>query len=172
MIDTKILHYIRLKILFLSFIVSGTYQRSAFGASIDALCNLTVPIIELSVGELLELEGKSNTKKDTLDSSNEMRNEIKKTATAKGEELYPVPKELWFLCDLITKLGIQQEQLFLQPGLSSEVRIIIDWLDTGLPAEWPKNVSIHSAAETLLLFLESLRIPIIPYNMYTQCLER
>ena len=83
-----------------------------------------------------------------------------------------MPKELWFLCDLITKLGMHQEQLFLQPGLSSEVRLIIDWLDSGLPAEGPNNVSIHSAAETLLLFLESLRIPIVPYNMYAQCLER
>ena len=154
-------------------LTSGTYQRSSFGASIDALCNLTVPIIELSVGEILEIEGKkNNSKKDSVDTLNEVKPETKKTATAKGEELYPVPKELWFLCDLITKLGLQQEQLFLQPGLSSEVRIIIDWLDTGLPADGPANVSIHSSAETLLLFLESLRIPIVPYNMYTQCLER
>jgi len=150
---------------------SGTYQRSCFGASIDALCNLTVPIAELSVGELLELEGTTNVKKDTIDDSAESKT-VKKTASSKGEEKYPVPKELWFLCDLITKLGIQQEQLFLQPGLSSEVRLIIDWLDTGLPADGPANVSIHSAAETLLLFLESLRIPIVPYTMYTQCLER
>ena len=132
-----------------------------------------MPIIELSVGEILEIEGKKTiSKKDSEDSLGDTKSESKKTATAKGEELYPVPKELWFLCDLITKLGMQQEQLFLQPGLSSEVRIIIDWLDTGLPADGPTNVSIHSAAESLLLFLESLRIPIVPYNMYTQCLER
>ena len=156
---------------------SGTYQRSCFGASIDALCNLTVPISELSVGELLELEGTRNGKKEPADDASTKSaltesKADKKTASAKGEERYPVPKELWFLCDLITKLGIQQEQLFLQPGLSSEVRLIIDWLDTGLPADGPANVSIHSAAETLLLFLESLRIPIVPYTMYTQCLER
>ena len=156
-----------------SFHYSGTYQRSSFGASIDALCNLTVPITELTVGELLEIEGTTNiTKKEAADTSDESKSENKKTATSKGEELYPVPKELWFLCDLITKLGMHQEQLFLQPGLSSEVRLIIDWLDSGLPAEGPNNVSIHSAAETLLLFLESLRIPIVPYNMYAQCLER
>lgn len=151
---------------------SGTYQRSCFGASIDALCNLTVPIAELSVGELLELEGTTNGKKDPIDKDSAESKADKKTASAKGEEKYPVPKELWFLCDLITKLGIQQEQLFLQPGLSSEVRLIIGWLDTGLPADGPSNVSIHSAAETLLLFLESLRIPIVPYTMYAQCLER
>ena len=156
-----------------SFLPSGTYQRSCFGASIDALCNLTVPITELSAGELLEIEGTMNTnKKEPCDNVSEGKPENKKTASSKGEEMYPVPKELWFLCDLITKLGMQQEQLFLQPGLSQEVRLIIDWLDTGLPADGPANVSIHSAAETLLLFLESLRVPIVPYNMYTQCLER
>ena len=157
-----------------SFVISGTYQRSSFGASIDALCNLTVPIIELSAGEILEIEGfknETNTLKEN-DSTDTAGGGHKKTAKAKGEELYPVPKELWFLCDLISNLGMQQEQLFLQPGLNSEIRAIRDWLDTGLPVDGPPNVSIHSAAETLLLFLESLRIPIVPYNMYTQCLER
>ena len=73
---------------------------------------------------------------------------------------------------LKTPARLSSDQKNCQPGLSSEVRLIIDWLDSGLPAEGPNNVSIHSAAETLLLFLESLRIPIVPYNMYAQCLER
>jgi len=50
--------------------------------------------------------------------------------------------------------------------------VIRDWLDTGLPASGPAdNVSIHSVAETLLLFLESLRFPVIPFSMYKSCLE-
>ncbi len=40
-------------------------------------------------------------------------------------------KELWFLCDLITALGMHHDQLFLQPGLRSEIILIRDWLDTG-----------------------------------------
>ena len=44
---------------------------------------------------------------------------------------YPVPKELWFLCDLITSLGLHQENLFLQPGLRSEIGQLREWLDTG-----------------------------------------
>ena len=32
------------------------------------------------------------------------------------------------------------------------------------------DVSIHSAADTLLLFLESLREPVIPNSKYNQCL--
>ena len=58
---------------------------------------------------------------------------------------------MWFLCDLITSLGLNQENLFLQPGLRSEIGQLREWLDTGLPVTHP-NVSIHSAAETLLLF--------------------
>jgi hypothetical protein len=34
-----------------------------------------------------------------------------------------------------------------------------------MPVDKP-DVSINSAAETLLLFLESLSEPIIPYNVY------
>ena len=33
--------------------VSGTYKKSSFGASIEALCRLTVPISELSSGAIL-----------------------------------------------------------------------------------------------------------------------
>ena len=55
---------------------------------------------------------------------------------------YPVPKELWFLCDLITSLGLQQENLFLQPGLRSEIGQLREWLDTG--AHWSKNENFNS----------------------------
>jgi len=70
----------------------------------------------------------------------------------------------------MTSLGLSHENLFLQPGLRSEILLIRDWLDTGLPIDKP-NVSIHSAAEALLIFLESLREPIVPYSMYSRCLE-
>ena len=36
-------------------------------------------------------------------------------------EAYPVPKELWFLCDLLTTLGLDREHLFLHPGLRTEI---------------------------------------------------
>ena len=31
-----------------------------------------------------------------------------------AKEPYPVPKELWFLCDIMTSLGLSKENLFLQ----------------------------------------------------------
>ena len=36
-------------------------------------------------------------------------------------EAYPVPKELWFLCDLLKTLGLDREHLFLHPGLRTEI---------------------------------------------------
>lgn len=157
--DILVLHLIGGKDIFVT--VSGTYQRSSFGASIEALCRMTVPIGDLSAGAILALEGvtKSDSSSCQVDGGDMV-----------DEEPYPVPKELWFLCDLITSLGLHQEQLFLQPGLRAEMITLRDWLDTGLPVNKPE-VSIHSAAETLLLFLESLREPVVPFSIYSQCLE-
>lgn len=154
MYDILVLHLVGGKDIFIT--VSGDYQKSSFGASINALCQMTVPICELSIGKLMDLEGMG--KSDSTDKGKP------------NEEPYPVPKELWFLCDLITSLGLGTENLFLQPGLRAETIAIRDWLDTGLPVATPV-VSIHSAAEALLLFLESLREPIVPFNAYNSCLE-
>ena len=84
-----------------------------------------------------------------------------------NHEPYPVPKELWFLCDLLSSLGLHREHLFIHPALKQEILLLRDWLDTGKPITTPR-VSIHSAAEALMTFLESLREPIIPYNMYAR----
>jgi len=152
--DILVLHLMGGKDIFIT--VSGSYTRSCFGCSLDALVQLTVPIRELSPGQVVSLE------------AGEMAKLPEQTDGAK--EPYPVPKELWFLCDIMTSLGLSKENLFLQPGLRSEILQLRDWLDTGLPEESP-TVSIHSAAETLLIFLESLREPIIPSNLFQRCLE-
>lgn len=153
--DILVLHLMGGKDIFIT--VSGTYNKSCFGCSIDALVHLTVPIIELSPGEIVSLE---NGEKDKLPGDK----------TDGKKEPYPVPKELWFLCDMMTSLGLSHENLFLQPGLRTEILLLRDWLDTGLPIDRP-NVSIHSAAEALLIFLESLGEPVVPYSMYSRCLE-
>lgn len=156
--EILVLHLIGGKDIFIT--VSGEYQRSSFGTSIAALVRMTVPICDMSVAAILHLEGSTSASKglDEQDSGKI------------SDDPYPVPKELWFLCDLITSLGLQQEQLFLQPGLRAEIVTLREWLDTGIPVTKPA-VSIHSAAETLLLFIESLREPVIPYGKYEQCLE-
>ena len=155
--DILVLHLIGGKDIFIT--VSGNYSKSSFGSSINALVRLTVPITELSAGALAELETDPSAAKLPVEKEKGSK-----------EEPYPVPKELWFVCDLITTLGLDHENLFLQQGLRTELLAIRDWLDTGLPVDRPK-VSIHSAAEALLLFLESLREPLVPFSMYARCLE-
>jgi len=152
--DILVLHLMGGKDIFIT--VTGTYIKSCFGASIDALVHLTVPIGELSPGQVASLESEDSRKGST--------------EVDGRDDPYPVPKELWFLCDLMSSLGLSQENLFLQPGMRQEILIVRDWLDTGMPVDRPR-VSIHSAAESLLIFLESVAQPVVPYTMYERCLE-
>jgi len=154
--DILVLHLMGGKDIFIT--VSGAYTKSCFGCSIEGLVNLKVPIRELSPGQVASLEA-GETDKLPEDKTGEV-----------SRDPYPVPKEIWFLCDLLSSLGLSKENLFLQPGMRAEILEVRDWLDTGLPLDKPV-VSIHSAAEALLIFLESLREPIIPYSLFTRCLE-
>ena len=156
--DILVLHLVGGKDIFVT--VSGEYRRSCFGASIDALCKMTVPISELSVSTLMEYEG---TK--ACASTEELKEK------SEENEPYPVPKELWFLCDLITSLGLHQENLFLQPGLRAEVLSIRDWLDTGLPAREPACVCALPPQSPSSSSSSPLREPIVPFSSYQRCLE-
>ena len=113
MYDILVLHLVGGKDIFIT--VSGTYVKSSFGASISALCRMRVPIANLSVKDLVELESHGKGQEQVKDE----------------EEPYPVPRELWFICDLITTLGLEQDNIFMQPGLRSEILALRDWLDTG-----------------------------------------
>ena len=88
-----------------------------------------------------------------------------------NKEAYPVPKELWFLCDLMHSLGLDKEHLFSHHGLKHEITMIRDWLDTGHPVDGYPEVSIHSAAEAIMILLQSFRDPVIPYDMLSRCRE-
>jgi len=157
--DILVLHLRGGKDIFVT--VSGDYVKSSFGSSLDALCRLTVPIRDLCDGSIIKLE------------KGQPASEIPEIKNGDGEP-YPVPKELWYLCEKLTKMGLDKERpdkMFLTGGIKSEIRRLIDWLDTGLPPEGPTDVSIHSVAETLLLFLDSLRVPVIPDEFYRRCLD-
>jgi phosphatidylinositol-bisphosphatase len=93
MYDILVLHLIGGKDIFVT--VSGEYQKSCFGASINALCKMKVPIRELSNAKLMEFETKASA--DLVDSN--------------SDDPYPVPKELWLLCDLISAVGLDTENL-------------------------------------------------------------
>lgn len=66
-------------------------------------------------------------------------------------------------------MSVLQEDIFQQPGLRSDFEEIRDCLDTGSLDTLPG--SNHSVAEALLLFLDALPEPVIPFGFYPQCLD-
>jgi hypothetical protein len=94
---------------------------------------------------------------------------------AKDFSIYPIknqttiPKELWRLIDYIFKNGIDEYNIFLETGDEGEMIAIREALDTN--SELPINFSIYSYSETLITFLDSLHIPIIPYSLYEHFFE-
>lgn len=143
--DILVLHLEGGKDIFIT--VTGTYERSCFGSSMEALVHIPVPIREIPVGRLVELENNKNP----------------------SQEPYPVPKEIWHLVDKLYRHGIKTPGLFETPGLHSEIVAIRDWLDECSQDSIPG--SIHSIAEALLLLLESTAEPLIPYNLHNVCLS-
>jgi len=75
------------------------------------------------------------------------------------EAALSLPKEVWRMIDYIYKFGLDTPQLFKQKGIASEVSEIRDCLDNGKEFQ---RVSIHSMAEALIRFLESLIVPVFP----------
>lgn len=142
--DILVLHLEGGKDIFITVI--GTYERSCFGSSMEALVHIQVPIRELPIGRLMDLENNKNLSK----------------------EPYCVPKEVWLLVDRLYRHGMRTTGLFETPGLLTEIIAIRDWLDNG--SDNPMPGGVHSAAEALLLLLESTAEPLIPYNLHNVCL--
>jgi inositol polyphosphate 5-phosphatase INPP5B/F len=79
-----------------------------------------------------------------------------------------IPKELWRVVDYLFRNCTEEEDLFLETGDSNEMAQLREALDTGV--EFAAKIYPHSMAETLLRFLESLEMPVIPYQLYNQLL--
>ncbi|XP_068085502.1 type II inositol 1,4,5-trisphosphate 5-phosphatase isoform X3 [Anabrus simplex] len=162
--DILVLHLEGGKDIFIT--VTGTYQRSCFGSSIEALVYISVPVREIPVGRLMEL-ALQQASTERSNHTNHQLDENSKEITS-SQDPYPIPKEIWFLVDHLYRHGLKQAHLFEQPGLHSELLQIRNWLDNGSPDPLPG--SVHSVAEALLLLLESTAEPIIPYNLHNICL--
>ncbi|KFM68462.1 Type II inositol-1,4,5-trisphosphate 5-phosphatase, partial [Stegodyphus mimosarum] len=147
--DILVLHLEGGKDLFIT--VSGSYVPGCFGASLEALVRIPVPVSEVPVEELFELE-----------------NNVSNPTKLKPQQ-FEIPKEIWVLIDHLYKFGLTQEDLFLQPGLRYEIEKIRDKLDSGI-YEFG-SCSVHSVAEAFLLFLEALAEPVIPYEFYYKSLD-
>ncbi|XP_015230889.1 PREDICTED: type II inositol 1,4,5-trisphosphate 5-phosphatase isoform X1 [Cyprinodon variegatus] len=148
--DILVLHLERGKDYFIS--VTGNYLPSCFGTSIYSLCHMREPVQDMPIQTLLKLAEMSPDD----DSST-------------AEKPLDIPKELWMMVDHLFRNAVNQEDLFQQPGLRTEFEEIRDCLDSGMPDSLPG--SNHSVAEALLLFLDALPEPVIPFSFYQQCLE-
>jgi len=122
--------------------ISGNYLASSFGSSLEYLVSFVTPI---------RLVGRCST------------------PASKSERL-SIPKELWHIVNHIYLHGLDEEGLFLQSGIQPEMEQIREILDTGGSFDEYKG-SIHSMAESLLRFLESLVEPVISVALYKQCLD-
>uniref|UniRef100_A0A671P570 phosphoinositide 5-phosphatase n=1 Tax=Sinocyclocheilus anshuiensis TaxID=1608454 RepID=A0A671P570_9TELE len=139
--DILVLHLDRGKDYFIS--VTGNYLPSCFGSSLSTLCLLREPIQGMPLETIRDVQ-----------------------KTDKPQE---IPKEIWMMVDHLFRNAKKQEELFQQPGLRSEFEEIRDCLDTGSLDTLPG--SNHSVSEALLLFLDALPEPVIPFSFYLQCLE-
>ncbi|XP_028834651.1 type II inositol 1,4,5-trisphosphate 5-phosphatase isoform X1 [Denticeps clupeoides] len=149
--DILVLHLDRGKDYFIS--ISGNYLPSCYATSLQTLCHMREPVQELPIEMIhklaIELNGESDCQMP--------------------EKPLDIPKEIWMMVDHLYRNASKQEDLFQQPGLRSEFEEIRDCLDTGTPDSLPG--SNHSVAEALLLFLDALPEPVVPFSFYQQCLE-
>ncbi|KAI1286655.1 Inositol polyphosphate 5-phosphatase OCRL [Halotydeus destructor] len=146
--DILVLHLDQGRDLFITVI--GNYLPSCFGASIESLIRLKAPVRETDPKVFAELQ--------------------KPIITLEGfEPCWDIPKEVWVIIDHLYKYGMIQNELFQQPGLHSEFKLIRDALDFG----WSDKLTagIHSVAESLLLLLEAFSEPLIPFSLYQQALD-
>ncbi|XP_061454303.1 inositol polyphosphate 5-phosphatase OCRL isoform X2 [Rhineura floridana] len=152
--EILVLHLDRGKDYFLT--ISGSYLPSCFGTSLEALCRMKLPIREVPVTKLIDLE------KPFLEMMPQDGNDS-------SERPLHIPKEIWLLVNHLFKNACHQEDLFQTPGMQDELQDIIECLDTSIPETIPG--SNHSVAEALLIFLEALPEPVICYELYQRCLD-
>ena len=160
--------------------VTGTYHRSSFGMSMDALCKINVPVASMPSNDILELDGKCDKtvtfppveEKGEATKWEEYENKLKNQHDFKTCKPHKVPKEIRSLCRLLQELDcFHTPKVFQKLGMPEEFIALRDWIDAGLPGKGP-TVSVHTVAETLLIFLDSLNEPLIPFEFFHRCLEK
>ncbi|UXI22038.1 Nucleobindin-1 [Sarcoptes scabiei] len=169
LVDTLVLSLIGGKDIFIT--VSGDYRLSSFGCSLDTLVSLERPISTMTLDEF--------RKKFPIKSfDTNLREKMMECVLGKHDEQkisleskkFPIPKELYFLIDQLVQTNNVDISVFQSSGLENEFFIIRDALDMNQP-ESIRNVSKHSIGEALLLFLETLAEPIVPFRFYHRIMK-
>lgn len=139
--------------------VNGTYARSAFGMSLEELTNCHEPVRSLPLPSAGWVPPTAVT--TTTGGSKPTTTAAPASAAppSAGGPALSVPKELWRLVDAIYRQGLTEKDLFILPGIATEVQSVREALDTGAELS---QVSVHSLTEVLMSFLTSLATPVVP----------
>lgn len=121
--------------------IKATYARSCFGMLAEDLVMYSDPIRNVPLDAIKRAE----------------------TVDPRLAAALCVPKELWRLIDAIYEKGVGAPHLFVEPGIKDEVDQIRECLDTGSRFG---QYQVHSYAETLVTFLESLAAPMVPIHLF------
>ena len=160
--------------------VTGTYHRGSFGMNIDTLCKTNVPIPSMPNNDRLQLDRKYDKtdkftpaeEKGEATNHEKCENELKNQYDVETCKPHKVPKQIRSLCGLLQELDcFKTPKLFQKLGSPEEFIVLRDWVDAGLLGKGP-TVSVHTVAETLLIFLDALNEPLIPFEFFHRCLEK
>ena len=137
--DVLILHVDKGKDIFLT--LTGAFQRSCFGMSLELLSRYPGPV--------------RTTQPLAPDTPPEAR--------------LAVPKELWRIVDYLYRFGMEEPDVFFQSG-GADMACIRDCLDTGESFS-THAFSVHSMANTLLNFLCGLSDAVVPERLFHRALD-
>jgi len=146
--EILVLHLVDGKDYFIS--VSGHLVPTAFGCTIKELVRMVEPVRQHNL--LVDVEGK----------------EAASSVDVSGTPQLNIPKELWKIVDYLYNHGLYEEELFLRRGYPHDIGAVRDAIDTDQEIQVS---SVHSVAESLVLFLDSFPEPVIPSPYYARCME-
>lgn len=121
--------------------IKATYARSCFGMSAEDLVMYSDPIRTVPLDAIKRAE----------------------KFDPRATSALCVPKELWRIIDAIYEKGVGEPHLFVEQGVPEEVNRIRECLDTGSRFG---QFKIHSYADALISFLESLSSPVVPSQLF------
>ena len=152
--------------------ISAIYKAKSFGSNIEELCKMRM-MTEKEVMKVAPLEECLNEKTSEAieNDANRIDPENEILAIIEIHESRILPLQIQGLCNLLMKLNcFKAPDLFQEYDSQNDFIALRDWLDSDLKTKEP-IVSVYSVAETLLIFLDSLCIPVIPLELYQECLE-
>lgn len=175
--DTLVLRLRGGKHIFITVI--GEYRPSCFGLSLNTLTKLEDCVSTLTVDDIKRMFSndypfavKSNSKQANKQLDLLINLSIDESATninTNAAKLV-IPKELFAMIDYLYRFGAFRSEIFQSSGLESEFIAIRDALDNCCPATI-KQTSVNSVADAMLLFLQTLPQPVIPYSFYSRVMQ-